>query len=55
MTLPANEVKAELVKTTLALMDEGGIEAVKARPIAKTVGISVGSIYNMFGSIDGLI
>lgn len=55
MTLPAEEIREQLIAITLGLMDSGGIEAVKARPIAKETGISVGTVYNMFGSIDGLI
>ena len=55
MTLPAEEIREQLVAITLGLMDSGGIDAVKARPIAKEAGISVGTVYNMFGSIDGLI
>ncbi len=55
MTLPAAEIRKKLIDITVDLMDTGGIEAVKARPIAKEVGISVGTIYNMFGSIDGLV
>jgi AcrR family transcriptional regulator len=55
MTLPAAEIRKRLIEITIKLMDTGGIDAVKARPIAKEVGISVGTIYNMFGSIDGLV
>jgi AcrR family transcriptional regulator len=55
MTLPAAEIRKRLIEITINLMDTGGIDAVKARPIAKEVGISVGTIYNMFGSIDGLV
>ena len=55
MTLPAAEIRKKLIDITVGLMDKGGIEAVKARPLAKEVGISVGTIYNMFGSIDGLV
>lgn len=55
MTLKHDEVRAALIKTTLALMDEGGLEAVKARTISQKVGVSVGTIYNLFESVDGLI
>ncbi len=55
MTLERDNVRAKVIATTLALMDEGGLEQIKARSIAKKVGISVGSIYNLFGSVDELI
>ena len=55
MTLPADEIRKKLIDITVSLMDSGGIDAVKARPIAKEVGVSVGTVYNMFGSIDGLV
>jgi AcrR family transcriptional regulator len=55
MTLEHDAVRETLIGATLALMDEGGLEAVKARPLAKAVGVSVGTIYNLFGSVDGLV
>lgn len=55
MTLEHDEVRKKVIAATLALMDEGGLEEVKARAIARRVGISVGSIYNMFGSVDDLL
>lgn len=55
MTLEHDAVRATLIETTLALMDQGGLEAVKARPLAQAVGVSVGTIYNLFGSVDGLV
>ncbi len=55
MTLPHDEIRQKLVQTTLKLMDDGGLPAAKARSIAAQVGVSIGTIYNLFGSIDGLI
>ncbi len=55
MTLEHDEVRAKIIAITLGLMDEGGLEMIKARTIAKMAGVSVGSIYNMFGSVDELI
>lgn len=55
MTLPAQETRAKLLAETLALMDEGGLEAVKARELARRTGVSVGTIYNVFGTLDGLL
>lgn len=55
MTLEHDAVRETLITATLALMDEGGLEAVKARPLAQAVGVSVGTIYNLFGSVDALV
>lgn len=55
MTLPAEEIRIKMLELTLQLMDEDGLDAIKARPIAKQIGVSVGTVYNLFGSIDGLI
>jgi len=54
MTLEHPAVRETLVKTTLKLM-EGGLETVKARKVAELSGVSVGTIYNLFGNFDGLI
>lgn len=37
------------------MIETKGLDAVHARSIAKDVGISVGSIYNLFGDLDHLI
>ncbi len=55
MTLEHSEVRDKLVAAALELMAEGGIEAVKARTLAGKVGVSVGSVYNLFGNVDGVI
>lgn len=55
MTLPAQETRDKLLAETLALMDEGGLEAVKARELARRTGVSVGTIYNLHGNLDGLV
>ena len=55
MTLEHDAVRETLIEAALALMDQGGLEAVKARPLAQAVGVSVGTIYNLFGSVDGLV
>ncbi len=55
MTLKHDEVRSRIIAITLGLMDEGGLELIKARTVAKKAGVSVGSIYNMFGSVDELI
>src|ERR1700741_1829578 len=55
MTLEHTQVRETLIKTTLDLMEKGGLEGVQARLVAKAVGISVGTIYNLFGSVDRLV
>jgi AcrR family transcriptional regulator len=35
-------------------MREGGPDAVKARVIARALGVSVGTVYNLFGQLDEL-
>lgn len=55
MTLKRDQTKEKIREYTLQLMDEGGLEAITARTLAKEVGISVGSLYNFFGNLDGLL
>lgn len=55
MTLEHRSVRENLVKTTLKLMEKGGLESVKARAVAELTGVSVGTIYNLFGNFDRLI
>jgi len=55
MALEHSEVREKLVGVTLDLMDAGGLEEVKARLVADRSGVSVGTIYNLFGNVDGLV
>ena len=55
MTLAHELIRKELIAETLAMLDQGGIDAVKARPLAAKVGVSVGSLYNLYGNLDGLL
>lgn len=55
MTLEHDVVRAELTAAALELMDTGGLEAVKARVVAQRAGVSVGTLYNLYGNIDGLL
>lgn len=55
MTLEHQEVREKLIASTLDLMAQGGIEAVKARVLAETAGVSVGTVYNLFGNVDGVM
>lgn len=55
MTLKHGAVRETLVNTVLKLMEKGGLDHVKARTVADLGGVSVGTIYNLFGNFDGLI
>ena len=55
MTLEHDQVREKLIVTALDLMAEGGMEAVKARALAQKVGVSVGSVYNLFGNVEGVL
>lgn len=48
-------LKAHAVAEARALMREGGPDAVKARVIAAKLGVSVGTIYNLFGQLGELV
>lgn len=54
MTLEHAAVREALIKATLSLMEKGGLEAVKARVVAERAGVSVGTVYNLFGNVDKL-
>ena len=49
------ELRELLVTTGQALMAETGMARFSGREVAKRAGYSVGTIYNVFGSLDGLI
>lgn len=55
MTLEHELVREKLVASALDLMAKGGLEAVKARTLAREVGVSVGTVYNFFGNVDGVL
>ena len=49
------DVRDAAFKACGALLAESGLEGMKARNVAKRTGLSIGSIYKMFGDIDDLI
>jgi AcrR family transcriptional regulator len=51
----APEARETALKAASELLDEQGLAGMKARVIAKRSGLSVGSIYKLFGDIDDLI
>ena len=48
-------LRARAVEVARALMVEGGPDAVKARAVAQALGVSVGTIYNLFGQLGALV
>ncbi|WP_181706004.1 TetR/AcrR family transcriptional regulator [Chthonobacter rhizosphaerae] len=48
-------LREKLVEVAEAAIAEGGLAAVKARPLAEAAGCAVGAIYNVFPDLDGLI
>lgn len=49
------ELEALLVDEGRRQLAETGLERFSAREVAKRVGYSIGTLYNVFGSYDGLI
>lgn len=49
------DVRDRVISAAREAMETQGLDGVKARPIAQQAGISVGSIYNLFGDLDDLI
>jgi len=48
------EIREHVIKAATKAIESKGLEGLKARPIAARAGISVGSIYNLFGDLDEL-
>ena len=49
------ETERKLIAATLALLDEGGLEACTAPALAARAGVAVGTIYARYGDKDALI
>lgn len=54
MALDKEDTSERVVAIARRLLEEGGAQNLKARTIAQEAGIAVGSIYNMFGDLNGL-
>jgi AcrR family transcriptional regulator len=50
-----DELKTDFIRYAEELTDTAGLQAVQARSIAEKAGCSVGTIYNSFENIDGLL
>ena len=48
------QIREHVIKAATRAIEAKGLEGLKARPIAQRAGISVGSIYNLFGDLDEL-
>ena len=48
-------LRARAIDEARVLMREGGPEAVKARAVAQALGVSVGTVYNLFGHLGELV
>lgn len=51
----ADDLRKDAIAQTRALMAAEGVEAVQARRVADGLGVSVGTLYNLFGDLEGLI
>lgn len=49
------ELRPKIVAAALDLLESQGFWGLKARSVAQIVGCSVGTLYNLFGSMNGLI
>jgi AcrR family transcriptional regulator len=49
------ELEGLFIEEGLRQLSETGLQRFSAREVAKQVGYSVGTLYNVFGSLDGLI
>ena len=48
-------LRARLLRTAEAIAAGDGLAELQARRVAREAGCSVGTVYNIFGDIDGLI
>lgn len=55
MAIERDSARERILQLASRLLDEGGLDNVKARTIASEAGISVGSLYNVFGPIDKIL
>lgn len=49
------ELEALILRAGHALMAETGLQRFSAREVAKRIGYSIGTLYNVFGSFDRLV
>jgi AcrR family transcriptional regulator len=52
---PHGQLKSALIKLAEEIIEAEGLEGITARRLATSADISVGTIYNLFGHLDGVI
>ena len=50
-----DEIREKTLHAAIAVVDEGGYLALNARSLAAAAGCSVGTLYNVFGDLDGVV
>lgn len=50
-----DEIREKTLQAALAMVDADGHAALNARSLAKAAGCSVGTLYNVFGDLDGVV
>jgi len=50
-----DRARAEILTLALSIVAKEGLQGLQARRIAREAGCSVGSLYNIFGDLDGLV
>ncbi|MEL6791816.1 MAG: TetR/AcrR family transcriptional regulator, partial [Pseudomonadota bacterium] len=55
MRKPHADIRAAALKSAEMIVVEEGLPALNARRVAAEAGCSVGTLYNVFGQLDGLI
>ena len=55
MRKPHKDIRAAALKSAEMIVVEEGLGALNARRVAAEAGCSVGTLYNIFGQLDGLI
>lgn len=50
-----DELRELIIEATTAIIEEAGLEGLSAREIAKRVGYSPGTLYNVFENLDDLL
>jgi AcrR family transcriptional regulator len=55
MAKPSHTLRDEIIAIAESILETDGLASLQARIIAKRAGCSVGTVYNLFGNLDGLI
>jgi len=53
--LDRDKIKTDALDQAEAIIAEGGLGALNARELANGAGIAVGTLYNVYGNLDGLV